>query len=191
MEVKVLSEDKKKMYYYYGRKEKKAAEAKKEAEQGIAPYPFGDMQHDFDRLIERFQHEFEDFWAPPRWRHEMRWRHRHPLSPFGEAMLPSVDVEDQGKDYRLTVDLPGFKKEDVDVEVADDSVTVHAKKTQAEEEKKKNYLRRERAAQTYYRRIQLPEMVRSDEAKASLNNGILEVTLPKKEPKQTKKLTID
>jgi HSP20 family protein len=87
--------------------------------------------------------------------------------------------------------LPGFKKEDVDVEVADDSVTVHAKKTQAEEEKKKNYLRRERAAQTYYRRIQLPEMVRSDEAKASLNNGILEVTLPKKEPKETKKLTID
>jgi HSP20 family protein len=185
-----LSEDKKKMYYYYGGKEKKAGEIKKGAEGQMAPYPFGDMQRDFDRMINRFQHEFEDFWAPPRWRREMLWRHRHPMMPFGESMLPSVDLEDQGKDYRLTVDLPGFKKEDVDVEVADDSVTVHAKKTQSEEEKNKNYVRRERAAQTYYRRIQLPEMVRSDEAKASLNNGILEVTLPKKEPKETKKLTI-
>lgn len=186
-----MSEDKKKMYYYYGGKEKKSGEIKKGAEGEMPQYPFGDMQRDFDRMINRFRHEFEDFWArSPRWRHEMRWRYRHPMMPFGESMLPSVDLEDKGKEYCLTVDLPGFKKEDVDVEVADDSVTIHAKKTQAEEEKNKNYVRRERAAQTYYRRIQLLEMVRSDEAKASLNNGILEITLPKKEPKETKKLTI-
>jgi HSP20 family protein len=189
--VKALAEEKKKMYYYYGGKEKKAAEAKKEAEREIAPYSLGDLQRDFDKMIERFQHEFEDFWAPPRWRHEMRWRYRHPMMPFRETVLPSVDLEDQGKQYRLTVDLPGFKKEDVDVEVADDSVTVHAKKTQSEEEKGKNYVRRERAAQTYYRRVQLPETVLSDEAKASLNNGVLEINLPKKQPKETKKLTID
>jgi HSP20 family protein len=189
--VKALAEEKKKMYYYYGGKEKKAAEAKKEAEREIAPYSLGDLQRDFDKMIERFQHEFEDFWAPPRWRHEMRWRYRHPMMPFRETVLPSVDLEDQGKQYRLTVDLPGFKKEDVDVEVADDSVTVHAKKTQSEEEKSKNYVRRERAAQTYYRRVQLPETVLSDEAKASLNNGVLEINLPKKQPKETKKLTID
>ncbi|MGD0071703.1 MAG: Hsp20 family protein [Candidatus Bathyarchaeia archaeon] len=67
---------------------------------------------------------------------------------------------------------------------------VYAKRSEAEEEKKKNYVRRERTAQIFYRRIQLPEKVRSDDAKASLNNGILEITLPKKEPKETKKLTI-
>jgi HSP20 family protein len=86
--------------------------------------------------------------------------------------------------------MPGFNKADVEIEVADDSVMIHAKRTQAEEEKKKNYVRRERAAQTYYRRVQLPEKVRSDDAKASLNNGILEIVLPNKEPKETKKLTI-
>jgi HSP20 family protein len=183
-----LSEDKKKMYYYYGGKEKKAGEVKKRSEE-ITPYAFGDMQRDFDKMVERFQHEFEDFWGKsPRWRHEMRWR--YPMMPFGESRLPSVDLEDQGKDYRLTVDLPGFKKEDVDIQVTEDSVTVHAKRTTAEEEKNKNYVRRERAAQTYYRRIQLPESVRSDDSKASLNNGILEITLPKKAPKETKKLTI-
>ncbi len=67
---------------------------------------------------------------------------------------------------------------------------VYAKRSEAEEEKKKNYVCRERTAQIFYRRIQLPEKVRSDDAKASLNNGILEITLPKKEPKETKKLTI-
>ncbi len=191
MEVNDLSNEKKKMYYYYGGKEKKAGEIKKPEEREMAPYPFGDMQRDFDRMIERFQHEFEDFWGqPPRWRHGMRWRARHPMMPFGEFRLPSVDLEDKGKEYALTADLPGFKKEDVDIEVTDDLVTIHAKKTQTEEEKKKNYVRRERAAQTFYRRIMLPEPVRSDEAKASLNNGTLEITLPKKEPKETKKLTI-
>jgi HSP20 family protein len=181
-----LSEDKKKMYYYYGGKEKKAAEVKKGAE--LAPYS---VQRDFDKMIERFEREFEDFWqGPPRMRRWMQLRHEFPIMPFGETMLPSVDLEDRGKDYSLTVDLPGFNKENIEIEVADDSVIIHTKKTAAEEEKKRNYVRRERATQTYYRRIQLPEKVRSEDARASLNNGILEVVLSKKEPKETKKLTV-
>jgi HSP20 family protein len=183
-----LSEEKKKMYYYYRGKEKKAGEVKKGAEEGIVPYSF---QRDFDKMMERFRRDFDDFWqGPPRMRHWIQWKHGFPMMPFGETMLPSVDLEDRGKDFRLTVDLPGFSKENVEIEVADDSVMIHAKKTLAEEEKKRNYVRRERAAQTYYRRIELPEKVRSDDAKANLNNGILEVVLPKKEPKETKKLTV-
>ena len=104
--------------------------------------------------------------------------------------MPSVDLEDQGREYRLTVDLPGFNKEDVEIMVNEDSLTVNAKKDQAKEVKDKNYVRRERSARTYYRRIPLPQKVQSDNAKANLNNGILEVTLPKKEPKETKKLAI-
>ncbi|MCW3996603.1 MAG: Hsp20/alpha crystallin family protein [Candidatus Bathyarchaeota archaeon] len=184
-----MSEEKKKKYYYYAGKEKKATEIKKRNQEEIAPYWFGDIR-DFDRMIDSFEREFEDFWgrpimAGPRW-----WRHRFPMMPWGPARMPSVDLEDQGKEYRLTVDLPGFKKEDVDIEVTEDTVTVNAKKAQTEEEKKKNYIRRERSAQTYYRTIQLPENIRSDEAKANLNNGILEITLPKKEPKATKKIAI-
>jgi HSP20 family protein len=97
---------------------------------------------------------------------------------------------DLGKDFRLAVDSPGFSKQDVEIEVSDDFVTIHAKRTQSEEEKKRNYVRRERTAQAFYRKVQLPERVRSDDAKASLNNGMLEITLPKKEAKETKKLTI-
>jgi HSP20 family protein len=189
MEVnQFLSDEKKKMYYYYGGKEKKAGEVKKGAQEEIAPYS---VQRDFDRMMERFQRDFEDFWAmPPRWRKWMHARPGFPMMPFKQMMMPSVDVEDRVKDFCLAVDLPGFNKEDVNIEVGEDSVMIQAKKTQSEEEKNKNYIRRERAAQTFYRKIQLPEKVKSDDAKASLNNGILEIILPKKEPKETKKLTI-
>lgn len=182
-----MSDEKKKMNYYYAGKEKNAQDIRKDEQ--ITPYGSTGIQRDFDRLMDRLQREIEDFWGPPtQFRREM---HRWPgsMMPFKEAM-PSVDLEDQGKAYRLTVDMPGFKKEDVNAQISDDYVTINAKRTQAEEEKNKNYIRRERAAQTYYRRIPLPEPIRSDEAKASLKDGILEITLPKKEPKETKKLEI-
>jgi len=184
----VLSEDKKKMYYYYAGKEKKAGEIKKKHEDELAPYP---TQRDFDTMMERFQREFDDFWEmPPRLRQWMQMVPGFPTMPLREMAMPSVDLEDRGKDFCVSVELPGFDKEDVNVEIAEDAVVVQAKKTQAEEEKKKTYIRRERSAQTYYRRIQLPEKVVADNAKASLSNGVLEITLPKKEPKETKKLTI-
>ena len=182
-----MSEEKKKKMYYGG-KEKKAKEAKEEAEGEIMPYTFGDIQQDFDKLMDRFEREFEEF-IPSRGRRRMRWG-RGPMMPF-EARMPSVDLEDKGKEFHLTADLPGFSKGDVELDVTEDSVTINAKKTEAKEEKDKNYVHRERRAQTFYRQVPLPEEVRSDDAKATLNNGILEVTLPKKKPKVTKKVKID
>jgi HSP20 family protein len=182
-----LSEEKKKKQYYYGGKEKKASDIRKR-EQGMVPYSFVDVQRDFDTMMERFQREFDDFWSfPSGWQRPMRF----PMMPFKEEAVPSMDLEDRGKDFRVTVDLPGFKKEDVEIEVTDDSLVVNAGRTQSEEEKKKKYVRRERMAQTYYRKVALPEEVRSDNAKASLTDGLLEIILPKKAPKETKKVKID
>jgi HSP20 family protein len=186
-----LSEEKKKKYYYYGKKEKKASDVKKEAEKGLVPYTFRDMQRDFDSMMENFQREFEDFWrVPTRWQPRFRWRHGFPAMPWKGVTMPSMDLEDHGKNFRVTVDLPGFSKEDVEIEVTDDAVVVNAEKTEEAEEKKK-YVRQERTAQTFYRRIRLPEEVEADDAKASLTNGTLEITLPKKEPKKTKKVKIE
>lgn len=182
-----LSDEKKKMYYYYGGKEKKAGDVRREAEEGaIAPYMFRDIEREFDKLMERFQRDFGELWRTPR-----MWRHGRGMMPFRRGMMmPSVDLEDRGKDYRLTADLPDFKKEDIDIEVTDDAVTISAEKKTAEEEKTKNYIRRERMAQRFYRRIELPEKIDSNQAQANLNNGVLEITLPKKEPKERKKLPI-
>ena len=179
-----MSEDKKKMYYYYGGKEKKAGEIKKQGE--MAPY-----ERDFDQMMERFQRNFDEFWSMPPWRgHWMQRRGGFPMMPWKSMMMPSVDVEDRGKDYYVTADMPGYSKEDVNIDVGEDYLVIQAKKSQAEEEKKKNYVHKERMAQTFYRRIYLPEKVTSDDAKASLNNGVLMIVLPKKEPKETKKLAV-
>lgn len=178
-----MSEDKKKMYYYGGG-EKKAGELKRSDE--YSPYGFGEMQRDFDSMIDRFQRDFQNFWdRSPRLRLETR---RPPMA--AEFKMPTVDLEDKGSEYRLTVDLPGFKKEEVDVQLTEDSVAIRARRSQAEEEQTKNYVRHERAYQTYSRRISLPEQVRPDDAKANLTNGLLEINLPKKTPKETKKLPI-
>jgi HSP20 family protein len=179
-----LSEDKK-MYYYYGGKEKKAGEIRKRVE-GLSSY-----DRDFDMMMDSFRREFDDFLTmPPIWKRWMNGRSGFPMMPFRHMMISSVDVEDREKDYRITADLPGFNKQEVNIEVSDDSVMIHAKKNMSEEEKQKNYVRKERMAQTFYRRIDLSQKIKSDDAKASLNNGILEIILPKKEPKETKKLTI-
>ncbi len=183
-----MSEEKKKMNYYYGGKEKSAREVKKKSDE-ITPYTTRGIQRDFDRLMRRFQRDFDDFWETPSLLISEMGR-RGSMIPFLESTLPSVDLEDQGKMYRLTVDLPGFKKEDVQVELEEDAVTINAKRSESSDEKTKNYVHRERSSQTFYRKIGLPEEVLSDEAKASLNNGLLEVVLPKKQPKETKKLPI-
>ncbi len=112
----------------------------------IAPYTAVDVQQDFNRLMNRFQRDFEYFWDTS-WRIGRDMSHKaRTITPFTGATLPSVDIEDQGKNYRLTVDLPGFKKEEVQVELEEDSVTINAKRSQVEEEKGKNYVRHERLA---------------------------------------------
>jgi HSP20 family protein len=141
--------------------------------------------------MDRFQRDFEDFWGESsRVGGDMTRKARRSIAPFTGASMPSVDIEDQGKNYRLTVDLPGFKKEDVQVELEEDSVTINARRSTTENEQNKNYIRRERSEQTFYRKFHLPEPVRSDQSNAKLNNGILDIMLPKKEPKETKKLNV-
>ena len=177
-----MSEEKKKMYYYYGGKEKKAGEVRKSSE-GLVPF-----RSDFDTLMDRFQREFDDFLAiPPMWKRWMRGRPRSLMMPW---VMPSIDLEDRGKEFRITADLPGFSKEDVNIDVGEDLVVIQARKSRSEEEKEKNYVRKERMAQTFYRRIDLPEKVRIDDAQANLKNGILEIVLSKKEPTERKRLTV-
>jgi HSP20 family molecular chaperone IbpA len=67
--------------------------------------------------------------------------------------MPSVDVENRGKDFRLIVDLFGFTKAKVEIEVSGDSVVIHAKKAVEKEEKRRNYVLRERATQTFDRKV--------------------------------------
>jgi len=94
---------------------------------------------------------------------------------------PLVDIEDRGDEYVIYADVPGFSKDEIKIKVTEDFVEIMAERS---EEKKKeiasrNYVIRERLYEGFRRRITLPEKIRPEMAKARLDNGVLEIHLPK------------
>ncbi|HUT05509.1 MAG TPA: Hsp20/alpha crystallin family protein [Nitrosopumilaceae archaeon] len=94
----------------------------------------------------------------------------------------SCDIIDEGNQFRVKMDVPGVKKNEIKVEVADNSLEISAEHKEESEEKKKNYLRKERSHVSFYRTLPLSENVVSGNVKAKLTDGILDITLPKSKP---------
>ena len=94
-----------------------------------------------------------------------------------------TDVKDEGDHYTLEADLPGFDKKDIHLDVNGDVLTVHAERHSEHEEKDKKgkYVRCERSYGSYSRSFDLSD-VNSDDIKCKYDNGVLTLTLPKKEP---------
>ena len=89
----------------------------------------------------------------------------------------------------ITADMPGIKKDEINLDVGDDYIDISAEHKESEEEKKKKYIRKEHSKVSIHRRISLPERVKSSDAKAKQNNGILTVELPKEKPTPQPKTT--
>ncbi|MDG7049800.1 MAG: Hsp20/alpha crystallin family protein [Nitrososphaerota archaeon] len=94
----------------------------------------------------------------------------------------SCDVADEGDKYVIKAEMPGVKKDEIKLNVSDNSLEISAQHKEEDEEKKKNYLRKERSEVSYYRTLPLPEKVVSDKTQAKLTDGILNVTIPKATP---------
>lgn len=94
----------------------------------------------------------------------------------------SCDIADKGDRFVLTADLPGMEKDEVSVNVIDNEIEISAEHKEAIEEKKKEYVRKERSETKYYRRLSLPEEIVSSKVTAKMTNGVLTVELPKKTP---------
>jgi len=118
---------------------------------------------------------------------------------FNDAVLPSffsnsgqmrVDISENDKEYILEAELPGVKKEEINLEVHDDRLTISVKKDENKEEKKDNYLRRERRTSSMVRSFSIENIV-SDKITAKHENGILTLVLPKKEETKPKGRKID
>jgi len=112
------------------------------------------------------------------------------FSSFPSIHMPSMpkmpqtscDVIDEGSQFRVKLDVPGVKKNEIKLEVTDNSLEMSAEHKESSEEKKKNYLRKERSEVSYYRALPLSENVVSGQVKAKLDDGVLEITLPKAKP---------
>ena len=126
------------------------------------------LHHDIDRLFEDF---FRGF----------------PLSPFfregksaiGSLLLPQVDIAEGKKDYTITVEVPGVEEKDIELTLADGTLTIRGEKRYEKEDQDRQYHRVERSYGSFQRVISLPTDADENAVKATFKNGVLTITVGK------------
>lgn len=108
----------------------------------------------------------------------------------GSEWLPAVDVAEEADRYVLTADLPGMSREDIDLSITDDVVTLKGSRKTESEEKKKGYHRIERSYGSFQRAFRIPGGVDNAKVEASFKNGVLSVSLPKPETTRPKQIDV-
>lgn len=98
---------------------------------------------------------------------------------------PAINVVESDKDYKVEVAVPGVKKEDCKIRLNDDIMTISVEKEQKpDEENAKHYLRQEFSYSKFEQSFTLPEDVNQKEIRAEVKDGVLNISLPKQEPKK-------
>jgi HSP20 family protein len=101
-----------------------------------------------------------------------------PSASLQTVWSPQCEVIHRGDSLVVRADLPGLKKEDVDIEVEDGVLTIRGERRQESEDERGGVYRSERSYGSFYRAIALPETANAENAQASFNDGVLEVTIP-------------
>ena len=138
--------------------------------------PFGSLQREIDRLFDEFTRGVPMF-----------------ATQALMNIVPSVDVAETEKEIEITAELPGLEREDVEISLEDDMLTIRGeKKVEAEQGDKKdrNHHLSERSYGVFYRVLQLPPGIDPSTVKATLSNGVLKVTIPKPARSQAKKIEV-
>jgi HSP20 family protein len=106
---------------------------------------------------------------------------------------PQVEMFERDNELILRADLPGLTSDDINIELAGDSLTIEGERKNEREDTGDGYYRSERSYGKFYRRIPMPEGVKAEDAKASFSNGVLEVTMPaaKRGERKTRRLEIN
>jgi HSP20 family protein len=161
-----------------------AEKAKEKETKSVTPRrPFMDLprwEREMDRMMEDFFGRRMRPWWPERW--------------FGtealELTAPAVDLFEEKDDIVVKAELPGIDKENIEVNLADHTLTIKGEKKKEEEVKEENYYRSERSYGSFVRTLELPKDVHGDKVKANFKNGILEVRLPKTEEVKAKEVKV-
>ena len=144
----------------------------------LSSYRSGGMEDQFGRM---FENMFQDFFAPLT---QGRWS--------GEDVgLPRLDVTETEQTFEVKAEMPGVKKEDVNVSIDGQRVTIEGECQQANEQRQgEQVVYSERSTRKYQRSFTLPTEVDDTSAQARLEDGVLLLSLPKKQGGTARKLTI-
>jgi len=159
------------------KKEKTELIAKEETRPDFFP-AFGEFERYFDRFL---RHPFSMMTHPS-------WEFRD-FPKLGE-IAPSVDIFEDAGDMVVKADIPGISKDDLNVSITENNLTISGEKKHEEKVEKKDFHRVERSYGSFCRSFRLPDNVNGEKAKASFNNGVLEIRIPKTKESKAKKIDI-
>ena len=158
------------------------------ARPSTAMTPFEEMEHWFEDFSRRFDDLFSSRWLRP---FEGGWPAFPELRAPFEGRWPRVDVVDRDTEVVVRAELPGVTKENLDVSLGENTVTIKASTRHEEKEEKGQYYRHEMSRGEFQRTVVLPSEVKGEEAKATFKDGILELTLPKTAPAKRKTIKVE
>ncbi len=118
---------------------------------------------------------------------------RRPLKVSNEDALwvPTVDIVDEKDQIKVKADLPGMKKEEIEVNLENDVLSIKGEKKEEKEIKERDFIRSERYYGAFHRAFSLPSSVDAVKVNAVYKDGVLEITLPKKEGAKSKQIKVD
>ncbi len=159
---------------------------KKEESKGIVRHRPSTLLSPFEAMEKRF----EDIFGKPFSRGLPAW---WPSLRGAEGEIaPSIDIFEDGGDVVVKAELPGMRKEDIEVDLTDQAITISGEKKKEEKVEKKGYSYSERSYGSFSRSFTLPCEVRPDDVEATFKDGVLEIRVPKTEEamKKVRKVTI-
>lgn len=110
-------------------------------------------------------------------------------SERGNFLRPFVDIKESRRNYKITVEVPGVEENDVKLEITDHTLTISGEKRSEKEEKEEHYHSIERSYGSFRRVLSLPEDAEEDGIEAKFKNGVLTITVPRRETARQKEET--
>ena len=135
--------------------------------------PFTALQDEINRIFDRDLWDFGDM-----------------PDVFGGEMTPALDVKDHEDKVEVRCDLPGVNKDDIDISVSGNVLTIKGEKSEEKEEDESTYYRKESWSGSFQRSVALPDTVDPDKAEATIKEGVIVLDLPKKEEEKRKKINV-
>ena len=153
------------------------------------------MRWDLFDEFNRFQREFEKYmsnlFGQDDFDREYLPRRNNAVEPYRNYRKALADVWEDDNKIVATVELPGVEKKDIDIKAKDGGLEIKVEKNNEDRKENKNGYSYRRSYTGFYRYISLPDYADMENIKASYKNGVLEVTIPKKNSGKSKKINIE
>jgi len=132
------------------------------------------------RELEEMRQRMESLFRPAAW----------PAPAEGAVLVPPIDMYEEKDKYVVKAELPGMKKDEIDISITDNILTIKGERKEEKEKKEGSYFFSERYYGTFLRSLNLPGNVDAKKICASYKDGVLQIDLPKTEEEKEKKIEI-